>query len=159
MDGVARRLVHGLKYRGVIAFAEVMAGLVATVEPGWQPSLAFAVPLHSSRERRRGFNQAAAVLSGLDWPRGAGRLVRLRSTATQVGRRERERRRNVVGAFRYEGPPLNECEVAVVDDVITTGATITECARVLREHGAQRVIAVAFARAHYEPGSARAIFD
>ena len=159
MEGVARRLVHGLKYRGVLAFADVMAGLVSSVEPGWVPAAAFAVPLHRSRQRRRGFNQAANLLTALGWPRADGCLSRLRSTSTQVGRREQERRRNVAGAFRYDGPPLVGLEVAVVDDVITTGATITECARVLREQGAGRIVAVAFARAHYEPGGKRAIYD
>lgn len=159
MDGVARRLVHGLKYRGVRAFAPVMAELLRSVEPGFRPGAAFAVPLHRSRERRRGFNQAAELLGALDWPCGPGVLERSRGTRSQVGRHERERRRNVAGAFSYEGPDLDGLEVAVVDDVITTGATVTECARVLRERGAAAIVAVAFARAHYEPGESRAIFD
>ncbi len=159
MDGVARRLVHGLKYRGIAGCAPLMAGRIHAAGPAAAPDGAVAVPLHRDRERRRGFNQAERVLQALEWPALPGRLRRIRSTATQVGMRERERQRNVAGAFEYEGPALGGRRVAIVDDVITTGATVTECARTLKEHGAGAVVAVAFARAHYEPGWSGTIRD
>ena len=80
----------------------------------------------------------------------------MRATASQVGLSASERRQNVAGAFRYRGPVLKGATVAVLDDVVTTGATAGECARVLREHGAARVYALAYARAPYRsPTSGR----
>ena len=158
MHGVARRIVHGPKYRGVAGFAKLMAEFILA-EGVVAPDAAVAVPLHPSRERQRGFNQAGRLLSALGWIPVSGELRRVKKTESQVGMRERARRRNVAGAFEYNGADLGGLSVAVVDDVITTGATVTECARTLKEHGASSVIAVAFARAHYETGSPDLIFD
>lgn len=65
-----------------------------------------------------------------------------------------ERRRNIGGAFVYEGSPLRGLRVALVDDVVTSGATVAECANVLLEAGAASVTALAFARASFEPAYA-----
>ncbi|MFQ5381449.1 MAG: ComF family protein, partial [Dehalococcoidia bacterium] len=121
MEGVARRLVHGLKYRGIEGCARLMAEGIDAAVPDTDPDWAVAVPLHRSRERRRGFNQADRLLRALGWRAMPEGLRRIRKTATQVGMREQERRRNVAGAFEYSGPSLDGCHVAVVDDVITTG--------------------------------------
>lgn len=151
MEGPARHLVHGLKYRGVTDLASLMAARMDLLNACVDFDVALAVPLHRSRERRRGFNQAALLLHRLRWPQAEGKLVRLRKTETQVGLRSSERRSNVRGAFAWRGPSLVGLRVAIVDDVITTGATVNECARVLREQGAHSVVAVAFARASYDP--------
>ncbi len=150
MEGAARRVVHGLKYRGIRSLAMRMAGSMAGLGDRLELDVAFAVPLHRSRERQRGFNQAELLLAQLELPRAEGRLRRVRKTSTQVGMRLGERRSNVAGAFAYEGPPLRGLTVALVDDVVTTGATVNECARVLRDHGARAVWAVAYARANYD---------
>jgi ComF family protein len=150
MAGPARHLVHALKYGGVRAAARPMA---ARMLPLWQPGqfdAAIPVPLHRARRRARGFNQAEVLLRELGWPLAPGRLVRVRKTKTQVGLHARERRANVQGAFTYHGPPLDGLSLALVDDVITTGATANECASLLRDHGARRVVVVAFARATHE---------
>lgn len=150
MTGVARRVVHGLKYRRVQALAPIMAAHIAPLADLRTFDLAFAVPLHSSRLRDRGFNQSELLLRELGWPQATG-LRRVRKTKSQVGQGIRERRRNVGDAFAYDGPTLTGLTVAVLDDVITTGATVNECARVLREAGATSVVAVAYARASYTP--------
>ncbi|GAB4334834.1 MAG: hypothetical protein Kow0010_22090 [Dehalococcoidia bacterium] len=151
MAGAARSIVHGLKFLGVRALAPLMAARMAALWERAACDVAYAVPLHRSRRLRRGFNQAELLLWHLGWEQGPGRLWRSRRTTQQVGLGERERRSNIVNAFVYEGPSLEGMSVAVVDDVVTTGATANECARMLKDAGAARVAAVAFARASYEP--------
>ena len=149
MEGVARRLVHDLKYRGVRVLAAPMAEAISPLLEALDPDVIHPIPLHPRRRRSRGFNQAEALFDGLGWPPAHGRLERVRATASQVGLSAGERRENVAGAFRYRGPGLKGATVAVLDDVVTSGATAAECARVLREHGAARVYALAYARAAY----------
>jgi ComF family protein len=146
-EGAARRAVHALKYGHVRAVAASMAAPVAVVAAGLAPDAAFAIPLHKSRERRRGYNQAAQVLERTGLPTREGRLLRSRRTHSQIGLALAERRANVGGAFDYEGQGLEGARVVLIDDVITTGATANECARVLKDHGARTVWAVAFTRA------------
>jgi ComF family protein len=146
-EGAARRAVHALKYGHVRAVAATMAAPVAAVAEGFTPDFAFAIPLHKSRERRRGYNQAAQVLERSGLPTRDGRLLRSRKTHSQIGLALAERRANVGGAFDYEGEGLEGARVVLIDDVITTGATANECARVLKDHGARHVLAVAFTRA------------
>lgn len=150
MAGVARHVVHALKYGGVRGIGPLMAGAIAPLAGLATFDAAFAVPLHRSRKRSRGFNQAEVLLQHLQWPNNGGRLQRIRKTRTQVGLHLRERRANVGGAFRYSGPSLEGLSVALVDDVITTGATANECATILRDHGARRVFIFAYARASYD---------
>ncbi len=159
MNGAARQAVHALKYRGVRALGGYMARHLAPLRESQPFDAAFVVPLHSRRERSRGFNQSEVLLQATGWPGGAGRLRRVRNTRTQVGMHLGERRINVSGAFAYEGPALAGLTVALLDDVVTTGSTVNECAAVLREHGARHVYAFAFARASYNAASPTAAID
>jgi ComF family protein len=159
MEGTARELVHGLKYRGITAVAPLMAARMTLLREKHAFDVALPVPLHRSRERSRGFNQAAELLAALGWPSAPGTLVRTRKTDSQVGLRAGERRANITGAFAWRGPSLQGLRVAVIDDVITTGATANECARTLRQHGARGVVALAFARASYETIPDRPVDD
>lgn len=158
MAGPARSAVHGLKYEGIEPLAPLLAAYIAPLREATPFDVAFAVPLHASRMRHRGFNQSTLLLEATAWPSGPGSLRRTRKTDQQVGMHLAERRGNVSGAFAYDGPPLNGLTVALLDDVITTGATANECAAVLREHGARAVYAFAFTRASYTPG-AQAVAD
>jgi ComF family protein len=151
MEGPARQLVHGLKYLGVTGLAGLMAPRMDASRERHVFDVALAVPLHRSRQRSRGFNQAAELLDALHWPLAPGQLIRTRRTDSQVGLHPGERRMNLAGAFAWRGRSLRGLRVALVDDVITTGATANECARVLRESGARSVVALAFARASYDP--------
>lgn len=159
MRGTARKLVHALKYHRYRAVAPTMGALMANLPGGLAIDAYFAVPLHKSRTKERGFNQSELLLRHAGWvPRGAG-LVRMRPTHQQVGQRFGERRANIAGAFEYHGPRLDGQVVAVVDDVVTTGMTMVESARVLRDAGARAVWALAFARASYAPESEAPIED
>ena len=164
---MAREMIHGLKYNYIESLAALLAEDIAlllkqdvadstdkkvpasAVGAGLLP--AFAVPLHPSRLKQRGFNQAELILDATGWARGEGHLRRIRKTESQVGKRARDRVRNVGGAFAYDGPSLKGVTVVLIDDVITTGATANECARTLKDHGAQSVWGVAFARASHDP--------
>jgi competence protein ComFC len=159
MEGAARKAVHELKYRFVRSLAPLMAEHVKTLRDRLEFDVALPVPLHRSRERERGFNQSALLTESLGWPAPAGTLRRTRKTEQQVGMRLGERRSNVSGAFRFDGARLDGLTVAVVDDVITTGSTANECARVLRERGARKVYAIGFARASHSGASDAAIMD
>lgn len=144
----ARALVHALKYARVRAIAQTLAPDIDRLLAAEQLTLALAVPLHRRRVRSRGFNQAAEILRYLSLAPVPGTLVRTRRTRSQVGLDLSARRGNVAGAFEYRGPPLAGARVALIDDVLTTGATANECARVLKDFGAARVVAVTFARAN-----------
>ncbi|MBA4179385.1 MAG: ComF family protein [Anaerolinea sp.] len=148
MAGPARQAVHALKYRFVRALAPAMAPHLVCASSGHSFNAVFPVPLHRSREKSRGFNQAELLVQAAGWDAEPG-LTRVRNTGRQVGMHERQRRANVAGAFRYAGRDLAGLRVALVDDVITTGATMQECAVLLRAAGAREVWGVAFARASY----------
>ena len=109
------------------------------------------VPLHKSRQRERGFNQALLLARHLSrWtgiPLGDRLLVRHRSTPAQAGLSRKQRRRNISGAFRVvDREPIHRKSILLVDDVFTTGATLNECARILRKQGAHGVDVVTIAR-------------
>lgn len=148
----ARRLVHAVKYDGLSALAEPMGALMAETLDEWgiRPDAIVPVPLHSSRERRRGFNQAA--LLGRACARAAGvplrgdALRRTRRTTPQVRAASAEaRQENVAGAFSA-GEGVAGRTLLLVDDVCTTGATLRACAESLRRAGAVRVHGLTFAR-------------
>lgn len=150
--GVARRIVHQFKYGFVRALAEPMAeAMVRNIDLSAFDA-AVPVPVHPARYKWRGFDQAAELATRLPVSPGPGRLRRVRNTRSQVGLSAVERRRNIGGAFVYEGTALQGLRVALVDDVVTSGATVAECANVLLEAGAASVTAVAFARASFETG-------
>jgi len=115
------------------------------------PQLLLAVPLHRSRLRRRGYNQALELARplayALDVPLRHDALLRRRATTAQTDLDAVARRRNVHGAFAVREGMALPAHVAILDDVMTTGATLAECARVLRHAGVQRVDVWALARA------------
>jgi competence protein ComFC len=156
-DGPARSAVRTLKYRNALALAPVMARHVAPLVTSSTVDAVFSVPLHTSRLRNRGFNQSERILAALNLAPPPGKLVRTKKTRAQFGLGIRDRAQNVAGAFRYEGDELTGLRVAIFDDVITTGVTANECARVLRDAGAREVIAIAFARANYDVAEHRPI--
>ena len=148
-------LVHALKYRGQLAVARVLGGMLGQrLEAsglGGGIDVVIPVPLHASRHAERGFNQSAEiarwVARRLRRPVAPALAVRCRDTPPQVGLRGDERRANLAGAFAA-APGVRGLRVAVVDDVLTTGTTLRELSRALRDAGALSVDAWCVARAH-----------
>jgi len=148
-----QHLIHQLKYGSDLAAAHTLGTLAAQrlarrAEP--LPDLMIAVPLHHRRLRSRGYNQAIELVRAmtrvLAVPTSSAIAIRVRATPDQIGQSAAERRRNLEGAFAIRGP-LQGKHVALVDDVMTTGATLAELATACRSAGAARVEAWAIARA------------
>ena len=149
-----REALHAFKFRGRRALAAPLGDLLGDMGgrlPAGVPALLLPVPLHPRRERERGFNQASLLARrvGRAW-RVAVRddvLVRAVATPSQTELDAPARRANVRDAFRLRRPEaIRGCHVLLVDDILTTGATLSECARCLREGGAATVGALTVAR-------------
>lgn len=150
--GPVRTAVHFLKYRRAVHLAEPLGGLIASCweARGVPVDLIVPVPLHPSRFRARGYNQATllawSVGRRLDLPVDEAALVRVRATKAQMSLGLEERRTNVQGAFMARGDRVQGRRVLLVDDVCTTGATLEACADALRSGGAREVWALTLAR-------------
>ncbi len=149
-DGALRAIVHALKYEGRRSLARRLGGLmrVRGEEMLNGAACAIPVPLHRSRLRHRGFNQAADLSRQLGVPSVAA-LRRIRATPTQTGLPAARRHRNMRDAFAIaprSARRLAGATVLLVDDVSTTGATLEACARVLKEAGVREVRALTAAR-------------
>ncbi len=150
-DGPLREAVHALKYRGKLGLVEPLGrGLaeVAAQDPRLSGVDAIVpVPLHPRREGQRGFNQAEELARVVSVQLGRPvrkALVRVRDTPSQTELDEDQRRRNVREAFAVRGR-VDGLRLLLVDDVVTTGSTLGECAAILRRAGAEDVYAVAVA--------------
>jgi ComF family protein len=154
-EGPARSLVHALKFRDRMEIADLLARQMARTgrELLEDCNVIVPVPLHRRRLFARRFNQAAllaeriAAFAQKDY--AAEALVRSRPTRHQIGLSASERRRNVSGAFRVPShmrPLIEGRRVLIVDDVVTTGATVDACARACRRVAAANVDVLAFAR-------------
>lgn len=153
----ADRLVHALKYEGWQELARFMGERMARVSlpPDVEREAAVVIPVATTRARmrERGYNQAEAIARA--YAAATGRrclpvLERTRGAETQVALQPAERRANVAGAFavrRDASAVLDGAHVILVDDVLTTGATVLAAADALRRGGARAVSAVSFARA------------
>jgi len=154
-----RELVHLLKYNGVRPAAEVLGRMLAEAVCQLGPEFDEAevclipVPLFKGKRQDRGFNQAELIarcaLKHL--PNQAvlrtDLLQRIRDTHSQIGLTSHQRRENLRGAFTVSFPEqVRGREVLLVDDVYTTGTTVTECARILRRAGAEQVWVATVAR-------------
>ena len=139
-DFPADALVHALKFRGELALAPLLAGLLADKLDGERVDCVVPVPLSAQRLRSRGYNQAVEIARHLQ-KHGLELALceRTRDAPPQIELPYAERQRNVRGAFRCTRALIG-ASVAVVDDVMTTGATLHEIARTLKGAGATRVV-------------------
>ena len=139
-DFPADALVHALKFRGELSIAPYLARLLAErIAPGERIDLIVPVPLSAARLRRRGYNQAVEIARHLPGKMDRGLCTRERDVTPQSELPWAQRQRNVRGAFVCKRP-LGGLALAVVDDVMTTGATLNEMARTLKRAGAARVV-------------------
>lgn len=152
--GPVRRALHHGKYRGRRAALHLLASLAAErlaphlARHAPRPHGVVAIPLGERRRRSRGYNQAAVVAAVMaQLPAGGPLLeglIRARETGSQVGRTKIDRRANLDGAFAWRGARLPPGAVLwLVDDVVTTGATLEAAANALQRAGAGRIEAVA----------------
>lgn len=156
-----RELIHLLKYERVRPAALVLGRMLAEAAGKITPEfdtkalpLVVPVPLHDSKRRQRGFNQSELIaramlrnMAGAPLSLNPSSLRRTRATESQTGFSRAQRRANVRGGFAVSRPKdVAGRDVLLVDDVFTTGTTVSECARVLQRAGAARVWVVTVAR-------------
>jgi ComF family protein len=147
-----REAIHALKYDGTPGMAQPLARLMAEVWPqSFNAGLIVPVPLHPRRQRERGYNQSELLARHLSRQSGVPlelrALRRARHTDQQAHLGAAERRLNVQGAFTASTQHVNGKPILLVDDVLTTGATLGECAMALLGAGASQVSAITLARA------------
>ena len=146
-------VVHRYKYEGLFALARPLGALMACRWPDWAYPIDIIVPipLHPRRQRGRGFNQAALLAQQL----GSHQAIevneqilrRVRYTMPQIGLSPTRRKENVWQAFAAEPGSLDGMRILLIDDVYTTGATMTSAANALLNAGAKSVSAYCLARA------------
>jgi competence protein ComFC len=131
------------------AFARYLAEYVKNL--GWQVDLVVPVPLGRQRMKERGYNQAGLLAMPvsclLNWQYTQRAVLRVRETRSQVGLSWIERKENISGAFRADPSRVFGKVVLLMDDITTTGETITACSDALRKAGAKTVYALTLARA------------
>jgi ComF family protein len=146
-EGPARALVGALKFRGAVGLADSMAALMVAAAPAERlRETLVPVPLHPARRRSRGFNQAERLAQALGRRAGltvADCLVRGGPGLRQVGRDRAARLAGPMGSVRAARAVPSSA--VLVDDVVTTGATLAACAAALRAAGSREVTALVFA--------------
>lgn len=151
-EGVVRKAIHMLKYRQGRYVVPFLGSLLeeAIGRRPLQVDVIVPVPLSRERLRERGYNQsqllAGHLSRSMDIPMEPDWIQRTRPTPPQTSLSAASRRANVRGAFQWRGPSVEGKRVLLVDDVMTTGATLEECGLVVRHAGARRVLAVVVAR-------------
>ena len=155
----ASSIVHALKYAGWSKVADEMAERMSRL--AWprdvldERAAVLPIPLASARKRERGYNQSALIAAGLSkrWrvPTWENLVVRSRETESQTRLTPEQRLGNVAGSFQIGArnvDALQGAHVMIVDDVVTTAATLNACAKLLYDAGARIISYVTFGRAH-----------
>jgi ComF family protein len=151
-----QKVMHSLKYnenfRVGIYIGEIIADQLINIIYSWNPDLILPIPLHSLKKAERGFNQSYYVAKGIakiiSIPIKTNIIKRIRFTETQTELHIDERKENVKNAFKVlKAKNVRGKKIILLDDVITTGATISECAKNLKESGAIKVYGLSIALA------------
>lgn len=151
-SGPLRRAIHQLKYRRRPRVAHQLGELLAPFALPHSRSIdaVLPVPMHATRRAERGFNQAEliakAVAQNTSLVCVSDGLVRVRATGQQVKLNARERQTNMDGAFAWQSSSPPPSRALIIDDVLTTGATMSACALALRDAGCREIYGLALAR-------------
>ena len=152
-----RSMILSLKFsertEWVVPLATMLRQAMTTARLSEQIDMLVPVPLHWRRQIKRGFNQSHLLAKRVKLPQisVSTDLVRVRHTKQQWDLNSAQRRRNVKGAFAVrKGHPFAGKIVALVDDITTSGATLTECAKALKQAGAVKVVSVVLATAYHD---------
>ncbi len=162
-EGAVGELIRDLKYNGNLEIASVLGKMLADYWPslGHTADLILPVPLSEARARQRGFNQSELIAKDLSRRIGIPcvprALQKMRDTRTQVGLNAEERRENLCGAFAAEPCLVRGLDVLLIDDVMTTGSTFSECSGVLLGAGARSVTCLSAATAALRYGINKAV--
>lgn len=145
------RVIHALKYGHQLAVASWSGRQLAQCLTDAEVDLVVPLPLHPERLCQRGFNQSAEIARGvgncLNLPVDRKSMIRSRATPPQADLPHKARQRNVRGAFECRTDFTGK-RLLLIDDVMTTGASVNECARVMKLHGAASVVVGVIARAY-----------
>lgn len=147
-DKGLKEIVNALKYEDHARAGADLARIAAQILPGniaGEIDLITPVPLHSSRKRERGYNQSHWIAKTLadEWQINYSQkvLVKFKSTQSQTRLNLKQRKKNIENSIKWK-KPINGLVVGIVDDIITTGATVSECGQQLKLAGAKKVIAI-----------------
>jgi len=156
-DPAVKALVIALKFRGMkkaaLPLSALMTDYYSTLRNGGEDAILIPIPLGKRRERERGFNQSLLltrlIAEKLNLPLTEGNLIRTRETKPQSELGDvKERGENVAGCFALRNPEeIRRKDIVLIDDVVTSGATMEEAARTLRKGGARTVLGLAAAKA------------
>lgn len=145
-------VIHQFKYENRFALAEPLAALMGEAWPQWQTAvnLIIPIPMHKTRQRKRGYNQSALLAQKfskhIDKPYSEDALQRTRHTRPQMGLSKRARLTNLSGAFNANSRSVQNKDILLIDDVCTTGATLVAATKTLLAAGANSVSGYCLAR-------------
>jgi len=153
-EGVLKRAISLLKFYGIKRLSRPLSDVLLNMNIP-RADVVIPVPLHEKRLRKREFNQSALIAKYLAAGMGIrvmlNGLVKVRDTMPQVGLSSQERKKNIKGAFSVENNSLiTDKEIVLVDDVVTTGATVRECSKVLKKAGARNIYVITIAHGRME---------
>ncbi len=150
--GIVREAVHSLKYKKNLALGAILAKPLIEIitKNNWPIDIVIPIPLSRFRKRQRGYNQAALISTNialeLDLPHSNNAVRRIKETETQVSLDVNKRFTNLNDAFYANPAKLNKRKVLLIDDVITTGATMHNCSKTIKNAGADQVYCLSVAR-------------
>jgi ComF family protein len=158
-DGLLKEAVQGIKYGNVKLLGEELGKRLAECvqTQDWTIDTMIPVPLHETRLKQRGYNQAQVLCeyaaTQLEIPCVPQALKREIYSQSQVGLSAEERKKNVENVFSAKSDLVSNRSIIIVDDVCTTGSTLSECAKVLLDAGARQVYGLTVSTPHVDKSS------